>query len=393
MKYLPAAACAVLVLMGMLLAGFNLMLEQNESGEQNTKVKIALVGDTDDPFMQMGLTMLENMDSSRYTLEILSMELETARQQLSRRELNAYVVIPENFIDNALMGRVEPLEFVSHRDSSDLAAVFKKEMTGTIATMALEAQRSVYGLMDIMIENQLPDIGSTTDQAALEAVRLVLARDKMYRVQEIGVAEGMNLSQTLMSGLTVLLMLLACLPFTSLLVRRDTALNRVMAAKGKPVWLQILWELVAYFVALAVLSVLVLVLCKVAGLLGLMPALTVAQLSRTLLYLMPALLMAATLSFMLCSFTQELISGVLLQFFVSVAMCFVSGCIYPVDFFPVQVQKLAAWLPAGVARSWVAGAWTGETSWTALGALLGYCALFVAVSLLTGRAAIRGKQR
>ena len=81
-------------------------------------------------------------------------------------------------------------------------------------------------------------------------------------------------------------------------------------------------------------------------------------------------------------------TGVLMQFFLTLGLCFVSGCIYPTHFFPVGIQKLATWLPAGLARSQLAGCFTGKS--VAIVPLLGYTAVFFGVSVYSRSRKIRG---
>ena len=89
---------------------------------------------------------------------------------------------------------------------------------------------------------------------------------------------------------------------------------------------------------------------------------------------------------MLYTLSGDLVGGVLLQFFLGVAMCFVSGCLYPVYFFPESVQHLAQYLPAGLARSHLAGYITGDG---AVLPLLGWCAVFCAVGVASRVRAVK----
>ena len=98
-------------------------------------------------------------------------------------------------------------------------------------------------------------------------------------------------------------------------------------------------------------------------------------------HILPVILLIAAFSFMLYSLSRDLIGGLMLQFFVSVTVCFVSGCLYPVYFFPVKVQQLAQWLPAGVARSHLSGYITGEAPLRTLLLMLGYCVLCAAIGV------------
>jgi len=95
------------------------------------------------------------------------------------------------------------------------------------------------------------------------------------------------------------------------------------------------------------------------------------------------------MSFCLYQLTAQLLSGVLLQFFVTVAMCFLCGCMYPVFFFPEGLQKLGAWLPAGLARSLLAGCVTGDFPISLWLTSLGYCLVFLCASRLARKEAGR----
>ena len=100
--------------------------------------------------------------------------------------------------------------------------------------------------------------------------------------------------------------------------------------------------------------------------------------------------MVASFSFLLYELTADLISGVLLQFFVTLCLCFISGCLYPNFFFPEIVQKIAAVLPAGIARMQLAGCITGEISPHLTQGLLGYSVMFLAIALLIRLYKVKG---
>ena len=186
----------------------------------------------------------------------------------------------------------------------------------------------------------------------------------------------LGMEDYLLCGLAVLLMLLTCLPFAPVLLQKDRALSAMLAAKGIGHIRQALAELAAY--GLALLATVTAAGIAVMAFLGIPD---VYQLMDILSGILPALLMAITLSFCVYSISSHLISGVLLQFFLTVALCFVSGCMYPVFFFPMEVQRFSAWLPTGLARSRMAVAFTGTGDETQLLVLMAYCALFAGIGI------------
>ena len=79
------------------------------------------------------------------------------------------------------------------------------------------------------------------------------------------------------------------------------------------------------------------------------------------------------------------IQSVLLQFLTAMALGYVSGCLYPIRFFPEGMQAVAPWLPTGCAVTFLGA---GLTRHAAPGAALGlalYTALFIAASILLRR--------
>lgn len=354
-RYLPGALLAMAVLLGGLLAAFALTVRQEAPTDQ--KFQIALVGTADDRMMQMGLTALKAFDSSQLSMEILEMNETEARTALEQGRIGAYIVIPEEFMEEAMDGHILPLKFVSTTGAAGMVSVFKSEVTQVISTLVLESQRGVYGMQGAMKDNGIGGRGKKMDALAFTYVEYVLARDRVYDLRELGAAEGMDLKGYLLRGLMVLFLMLACLPFAPLMIRRDMALSRMLAARGRRGLGQYLCDLTVYCGGILA-SVLVL---------GLLARIYVKDLN--LLPAIPAVLMLASFSFLLYSLSSDLISGVLLQFFTALSLCFVSGCMYPVYFFPESLQKLAPWLPTGAARACLAG--EGD-----LPLVLGYTLLF-----------------
>jgi ABC-type uncharacterized transport system permease subunit len=114
---------------------------------------------------------------------------------------------------------------------------------------------------------------------------------------------------------------------------------------------------------------------------------------RAVLSALPVTLMAAAFSYMLCNMATDLIGGILLQFFSILSVCFLSGCLYPAYFFPAAVQKVAAWLPAGLARSLLSGVITGDAGLAPACWLLVYTLAFVSVGGIVTHLRVKGVDR
>lgn len=374
LRYLPGALCVVLVLLLALSVALSVMVSGEKADDQ--KVRIAFVGTAEDSILQMGLVTLRSFDSTQFSLELVELDTEeTARQQLKAGSLAAYIVIPDGFMEEALNGNIQPLKFVSTTGSSGLVTIFKEEVSQVISGVLLDSQKGVYGMQQAMADNDIGGRGEQMTWLALRYAEYVLARDRVYRVDTLGIGDALGLTEYLVCGLSVLLLHLCCLPFAPLLIRRDLSLARMLSARGKGAGLQALCELAVYGLGLFAVAALTL------GAAACIPAagLEAKDAAALLWQLLPVLVYVAAFSFLLYTVSGDLIGGVLLQFFLSAALCFVSGCLYPVYFFPAAVQRIADYLPAGVARRCLAGFFTGERD--AVPLLLGYGAVFCALAV------------
>ena len=261
-----------------------------------------------------------------------------------------------------------------------------------VSDLLLEAQKGVFGLIDGMEDMELPYRQQLVDDLTIEYVRYVFSRHALTTVAQTGAGNGLGLMEHLLCGFTVLFLLLACLPFAPLMVRRDPALGQMLAAGGRSAVGQSLCDFAAYCASLLVMF------CAVGGILAAVCAaagITVTSLEPGGIPAgcLPAVLLATAFSFMLYSLCSDLISGVLLQFSAVVGMCFVSGCVYPVSFFPESVQKLAAWLPAGIARDRLSLCFGGAPGAFTMPVCLIYSVCFLAVGCFARIYAIRQIRR
>lgn len=375
LRFLPGALFVALVLIISLFLAFRLFTQQNANQEENQRFPFVICGDTDHTFLQMGLTTLTSFDSSRFAIDVLEMEEEDAAQALARGEIAAYVVIPDGFMEMAFSGQIPQLKFYSTTGATGIVSLVKEELSNVISTLLLSSQNGVYAIWDAIIDNDVPGKSSSEmDRLAFTYVDYIFVRDRVYSLEELGIGDTLGLEGYILCGLTVLFLMLICLPFAARMIPGDPALGRMLCSKGKSAWMQAICDFAAYAAALLSLLLVMVLAAKLC-----LPE--IEDIILLLGKLLPVLLLTATFSFMLYSLSRDMIGGIMLMFFVSVILCFVSGCLYPVYFFPVQVQQIAQWLPMGIARAQLASYLTGSTSDGTLPVLLLYCVVFTAIGV------------
>ena len=127
-RILPVALCVTALLLGGLAVAGTYLLDDT-ANQDNQKIKLAVAGETDHTFMQLGFAALTSFDNTRFSMEVLRLTEDEAESALRQGEISAYVVIPDGFVEAAMKGHVLPLRFVSHANAGDLVALFKAEIT------------------------------------------------------------------------------------------------------------------------------------------------------------------------------------------------------------------------------------------------------------------------
>ena len=382
-KLMISVGLVTVILFSGLLLVFNGIMQSFSDKDANTKLRIGVVGEAEDSYLDMGVAALQSIDSSRFAIEVLPMEENDARSELEAGNLAAYVVIPEGFTDAALEGRVLTIDYVTTVGSRGLVSMFKEEITTVISDIVLSCQRGMYG-----IEGALKPLnmkyGSHMNKLSRSYVELVLLRSATYELDELALRDKLGLEGNLFCGICIVLFALATLPFGQLLIKHDLSLDRLLASKRKGVMYCTTLEYFAFFVGFVLVILVSLRLSVfVLEIVGIDLGWLLGQFSvLKLLKLLPALLMISSFAFLIYGLSDNLVSGILIQFFVSVFMCFLGGCMYPVAFFPDALQMVARWLPHYAARNCVTELLSGVTQWGNVLVLLGCSAAFLSLSVV-----------
>ncbi len=385
LKFLPFVLIVTLVLMIGLSAALTGIIGIFSNKEEKQSVNIAVAGDTDNEYLKWGLSALQNLDETRFSINLLNMEEEDARKALQSGEITAYVVFPEDFVQNALHGDVENVRFVTTNGINDIVTLLQNELTQIITRIMIYSEKGVYGLSDAIYENT--EITNRWDYGvmlSIEYVDLIIHRSDVYKVQELGFSAGLNLQDYFICGITLLLLCLMGLPYAVLFVKKDHALRKLMLSRGHSNFSQLLCEYTAHLAAMLLLTAFVLAALSFAS--GILENSLGDIISKdfTISFakvLLPVLIMLSAFNILIFELADNMVSAVLLHFFSSLGLCYVAGCIYPIFTFPVIIQKISLFLPTGVAREHLASCFTGSSNPLYLAGIAVYSLVFFFVSL------------
>lgn len=373
----------------------NTLIHMDTSSDKNRKLSIGIVGDASDSYLGFGISAIQSMDSSRYSIEIIELEEEDARKKLTRGEITAYIIIPEDFVDLALSGNIQSIPYVTTNSSTDIATLFKDEILEVVSRIFVESQKGIFGLQN-SLEDYHPDYPwEWIDGLTVEYFSLILNRSCVFDTEVIGVSDNLSFSGYMFCGILVLLMMLCGIPCGSLLIKTDMALPKLLNANRKNALIQISGEYFAYFLMMflnfsIILGVTVATVGSNATFIFGTAEINFIWFISLILHLIPVILAITALQFLIYELSSSIAGGVLLQFLATIGLSYVSGCLYPINFFPESIQAISRFIPLGIARSYLSG-FLSENFQIAecIGLLISFALLFSASALIRRERIIR----
>lgn len=390
LKVFPFVLLVAILLFAGLAAVFGGIMQLEDEDVDHQRLKVAITGDTDNPYISIGKAAMETVDSTRFALEMVLLDEEEAAAALQKGEIVAYAVFPEGFMEAALYGEIRTIKYITRPGMTSIVSILKEEITQVVVDLVEYTQKSVYGMADAIRDNQGTEIGKHVNDFSIENTELLLSRADVYTVEQIGVADGVSVTQYYICGIAVFCVLLLGIPYAALLVKKDYALSRMLDAHGHSSVKQVLCEYTAYAGVM-----LLLVACIIGGAAvacACMEWTDAASVVSIGFQLIPVVLMVAALNMLIFEASGNLVVGALLQFFISIALCFVCGCFYPIYALPQVLQSVSAFLPVGLARGYLANCIVGDSPWVNLGGVVLYLLLFISAVVLVRYDRVSGKR-
>lgn len=385
-KLIPFVLCITFLVLACVYLLGGMIADMDENGEHRQKMRIGVVGEMDDPYINLAVSALQNLDSSRFSISFERMEEADARTLLKTGQINAYIIMPEGFVEAAMYGENEPITYVTTDGAVGIGSIVMNEVAGAVSEMVLESQNAVFGMRRYIREEGVDaDMQQLTDRLCERYLIKILKRTDMYELETVGLSGGVSFIGYYVCGIAVLFLLLWGMSCSPLFVNRDLSLCRVLAAKGQKIWKQVLAEYLAYFL-LMLASLLCVALVAVAALeftgysLPEWEGDAVSSAAEFFVSLLPVIAMVSAMQFLLYEAVSGPVNSILLQFLSAAGMGYISGCFYPINFFPESMRRLGSVLPSGVGREYLIKGLTEAERGVEFAAIAAFFALFLALS-------------
>lgn len=370
-KFSFFSACIILITAA--LVSF-IAINLDDSKEEEQKINVGIVGDPKDSYIGMGITALDRLDSSRYSIEFVKLSEKEAKQNLEKSQIAGYIIITDEFLEALGRGEHEKLKFVS-RYNPGLADSILKEITDVVSVTLFNSERAIYAMQDFVIEKNEPGLNDITVDMNKVFINNVFSRNKMYDIQVMDYYRELDVKSYYISAMFALFITLSGIGLSLLLIKRDMELYKILESKGFSFVYQVITEFLVAFIYMCMSLVLPF---AVLVLLYNFDHMDVEPLSL-LMASLPLVAVMTSIYQLLYELISDLITAISTSFVCMLSMAYLSGVFYPANFFTDRLKVLIEFLPINLGLEVMRGLFLSEPE--SKGILLLLCYTLVAVIL------------
>jgi len=402
----PAVFSGTLLLVGSLALVLLAMVDNANSGEKQTMVEVGVAGDVDNDYVDMAMVALRSMDESRFAVNLEIMEEKEARERLLEGKLSAYFVIPEGLVEAIMYGKDFKIKYYTCKGQAGLGTVLINEFSDVLYRLLTKSQNGIYGMQDLCKEYGVSDevFWQGTEDLNITYITFLLERQNVFEIEELGISNQLSMTGYYICSFVIVFFMLFGLNGCALFINQDVALKKLLASQGCSSFVQVISEFLSYSLLLIVSAL---------GILSAVGVVCDANYIRTDewnfvdfftvgrfgIQLIPVMCMFTAMAMLGHELAGNMVSGLLLQFLLTVGLGYMSGCFYPSSFFPEAIQIMGGILPSGVALDYASKCMLGKMGWQEILMVMLYSILFLTLTCLFrkrevayGWHALRGKK-
>lgn len=376
-KFSFFSACIILITTA--LVSF-IAISLDDSKEEEKKINVGIVGDPKDSYIGMGITALDRLDSSRYSIEFVKLSEKEAKQNLEKSQIAGYIIITDEFLEALGRGEHEKLKFVS-RYNPGLADSILKEITDVVSVTLFNSERAIYAMQDFVIEKNEPGLNDITVDMNKVFINNVFSRNKMYDIQVMDYYRELDVKSYYISAMFALFITLSGIGLSLLLIKRDMELYKILESKGFSFVYQVITEFLVAFIYMCMSLVLpfaVLVLLYNFDYMDVEPL-------SLLMASLPLVAVMTSIYQLLYELISDLIAAISTSFVCMLSMAYLSGVLYPANFFTDRLKVLIEFLPINLGLEVMRGLFLSEPESKGILLLLCYTLVDVILSIVIRR--------
>lgn len=373
MRVLPVVVLFNFIMMIGICAIFALRVGIQEQDER--KIGVGIVGNIDNKYMKLGVEMLNNMDSSRVSIKFESMDDSEAKKALREGQIIGYFKIDRDFIDGLENGENRPIVYVS--SDGGLMSELSKELASIFSVLIIDSERVIYAADEYLVDHPVYDRVSANTEFNMWLIKNVLARGKIYDVENISVMGNISAIDGYVCGIITLFIMLSGVGLSGLLSGDKVSMLRVLKSKGLSYMSSIICELI-----MSTIYVMISMLILIGGFIIVKSfLLEKSLLSIDSFEFVSGILIVSIMFASMHIFIYELIDqrvvAVLIEILLGISLGYIGGCIYPLSVFPDLIQKVAIFLPSGAGMKLLISGMDYNINIMAITVLIIYTIMFI----------------
>lgn len=364
---IPMLVAGTLLLAGSLAMVLLVLADNLKSDEKQMMVEVGVTGEVSNEYVTMAIAALRSLDDSRFAVNLKVLEEDSAREQLVQGKLAAYFVVPEGIVEAIMYGESFQIKYYTCKDQAGLGTLLVNEFSEVLYKLLTKSQNGIYGLQELCREYADEAVlWEGTEELNIEYVTFMLERQNVYELQVLGISNELSTAGYYICSLLIVFFMLFGLHGCALYITKDLALKKLLAVRGCSPALQVISEFLSYSILMMAASFGVL---ATAGAICNANDIRTAEWNFVDLFtlwnfggrLLPVMLMFTAMALLGHELAGNMVSGLLLQFLLTVGMGYVSGCFYPSGFFPETIRQIGRMLPSGVALNYAARSMLGKS--------------------------------
>lgn len=387
MKLLPVMlleAAVILAVISMVAFGAMRLLYRDSSAVQIT---VAVIEEEENPLTDLVLNYVQGMESIADSCRFVTVSEEEGFSMLREGTAAAALVLPGGMIEGILNGNNVPVQVYFPEDAGVESALLK-ELTDAGVQMLRVAQAEIYGVYDTAKTYDALEHLSVLE-ADIDKYNLAFALDRLalFQTQEISATGNLSVVQYgIASGVIFFLLLLgmACYP---VMQAYPAVLQKQLKRQGIGVGMQCFGKWLcgscSMLIGFTGFWLFIKGILTMSGHAAWLPKTGVIQLGMYFVIL----LCASTFVFMVFQLAGSTTAAILLLFFLSTIMLYLSGGFLPSVFLPETIQKIGKFLPTTYLIEAAGSLYLRQISGKTVAALLLYTVIFGIAAYGTRRTA------
>lgn len=307
-------------------------------GEQAVgKINVGVVVPENDRLASMAMNMVASLDSVGSLCEFVYVDGEEGSKLLNRGEIFALMELPQGLLEGIMDGSNIPVTITFPENAGLEGAIFR-ELTEAGTSILSTAQAAIYATDDLLINHRMESsIGQAEKDLNTIFMRYALVREAYFRTEKVS-ASG-DVSTVVFYGISasVLILLLLGIPAAPIVRPYKISVEQKLALCG-------IGRVKRTAVRTASLTMLLLLASLIPLLFMLKKGYLGSAVTAFSGWFFVCLAAAGWILFIyeLCGNTT---AAILLLFFSTSVMIFISGGIIPAVFLPEAVGRLGKWMP------------------------------------------------